>query len=195
MRKPEEFLSPDAWVGGAMLVQVPGLRAYAIALCRNVDRADDLVQETLLKAWANIDSFRVGSNMTAWLFTILRNQFRSEYRKRLREVVMPFDQDKDIDSCLRSAPTQSSRLQYWDVWQALWKLPTDQRDALLLVALSQLSYAEAAEICGCAVGTVKSRVNRARARLAMLLELGDAENFGPDGITCAVLGPNGSMHA
>jgi RNA polymerase sigma-70 factor, ECF subfamily len=105
-----------------------------------------------------------------------------------------FDGNNDLDG-LRFAPTQMIGLQYWDVWQRFGSFPPTSRDTLLLIALSNLSYAEAGGICGCAVGTVKSRANRARARLAVLLGLNGARDFGPDGITHAVLGPNGSMHA
>ena len=96
-------------VRDAMLAAVPSLRAFAISLCGNVDRADDLVQETLLRAMANIDSFQPGTNMSAWLFTILRNLFRSEYRKRRREVE---DTDGSYAESLKSHPEQHSRVEF-----------------------------------------------------------------------------------
>src|ERR671916_2397173 len=153
----------EASVRDAMLSAVPSLRAFAISLSGNVDRADDLVQETLLRALANINSFQPGTNMSAWLFTILRNHFRSEYRKRRREVE---DGDGSYAETLKSQPEQSSRVEFEEFRAALSKLPPDQREALILVGASGFSYEEAAEICGCAVGTIKSRVNRARTRLA-----------------------------
>jgi RNA polymerase sigma-70 factor, ECF subfamily len=174
----------DPSVRDAVLAAVPSLRAFAISLCGNVDRADDLVQETLLRALANIDSFQPGTNMSAWLFTILRNLFRSEYRKRRREVE---DGDGSYAETLKSQPEQSSRVEFEEFRTALAKLPPDQREALVLVGASGFSYEEAAEICGCAVGTIKSRVNRARSRLAELLSIESADDFGPDRATRAVL--------
>ena len=168
----------------AMLGAVPSLRAFAISLSGNVDRADDLVQETLLRAMANIDSFQPGTNMSAWLFTILRNLFRSEYRKRRREVE---DTDGSYADTLKSHPEQQSRVEFEEFRTALAKLPQDQREALLLVGASGFSYEEAAAICECAVGTIKSRVNRARTRLANLLHIESVNDFGPDRATRAVL--------
>jgi RNA polymerase sigma-70 factor, ECF subfamily len=174
----------DPSVRDAVLAAVPSLRAFAISLSGNVDRADDLVQETLLRALANIDSFQPGTNMSAWLFTILRNLFRSEYRKRRREVE---DGDGSYAETLKSQPEQASRVEFEEFRTALAKLPPDQREALILVGASGFSYEEAAEICGCAVGTIKSRVNRARSRLADLLSIESADDFGPDRTTRAVL--------
>src|SRR6187397_2045652 len=159
-------------VRDAMLAAVPSLRAFAISLCGNVDRGDDLVQETLLRAMANIDSFQPGTNTSAWLFTILRNLFRSEYRKRRREVE---DADGSYAESLKSHPEQHGRVEFEEFRTALSRLPQDQREALLLVGASGFSYEEAAAICECAVGTIKSRVNRARLRLASLLNVDDIE--------------------
>ena len=175
-------LDPD--IRDSVLGAVPSLRAFAISLCGNVDRADDLVQETMLRALANIHSFQPGTNMSAWLFTILRNLFRSEYRKRRREVE---DADGSYADSLKSQPEQNSRVEFEEFRGALSKLPSDQREALILVGASGFSYEEAAEICGCAVGTIKSRVNRARGRLADLLAIESADDFGPDRATRAVL--------
>jgi RNA polymerase sigma-70 factor (ECF subfamily) len=173
----------------AMLAAVPSLRAFAISLSGNVDRADDLVQETLLRAMANIDSFQPGTNMSAWLFTILRNLFRSEYRKRRREVE---DADGSYADTLKSHPEQHGRVEFEEFRVALSKLPPDQREALLLVGASGFSYEEAAAICECAVGTIKSRVNRARTRLAELLAIDSADDFGPDQPTRAIMTASGS---
>src|SRR6058998_2618636 len=172
-----------------ILASVPSLRAFAISLSGNVDRADDLVQETLLRALANIDSFQRGTNMSAWLFTILRNLFRSEYRKRRREVE---DTDGSYAERLKSQPEQTGRVEFLEFRAALGKLPADQREALILVGASGFSYEEAAEICGCAVGTIKSRVNRARGRLAGMLAIESAEDFGPDVATRAILADTGT---
>jgi RNA polymerase sigma-70 factor (ECF subfamily) len=168
-----------------MLAAVPSLRAFAISLCGNVDRADDLVQEALLRAWGNLDSFEPGTNMSAWLFTILRNVFRSEYRKRRREVE---DADGTYADSLTSLPNQTASLEMDEFRKALDHLPPDQREALILVGASGFSYEEAAHICGCAVGTIKSRVNRARTRLAELLSVESADDFGPDHETRAAMG-------
>src|ERR1700693_1237938 len=113
----------DESVRKAVLSAVPSLRAFAISLCGNVDRADDLVQEALLRALANLDSFEPGTNMSAWLFTILRNLFRSEYRKRRREVE---DADGSYAESLTSLPDQSSHLEMDEFRRALERLPTDQ---------------------------------------------------------------------
>jgi RNA polymerase sigma-70 factor, ECF subfamily len=172
----------------AMLGAVPSLRAFAISLSGNIDRADDLVQETLLRAMANINSFEPGTNMSAWLFTILRNLFRSEYRKRRREVE---DTDGSYAESLKSHPEQQGRVEFLEFRDALARLPPDQREALILVGASGFSYEEAAAICNCAVGTIKSRVNRARTRLAELLVIDNAGDFGPDQSTRAILSAGG----
>ena len=177
----------DPQIRDAILATVPSLRAFAISLCGNVDRADDLVQETLLRALANIDSFQPGTNMSAWLFTILRNLFRSEYRKRRREVE---DADGRYAESLKSQPEQTGRVEFQEFRAALDKIPDDQREALILVGASGFSYEEAAQICGCAVGTIKSRVNRARNRLAQLLAIETPADLGPDVTTRAVLAGN-----
>jgi RNA polymerase sigma-70 factor (ECF subfamily) len=174
----------DPTLRDTMLAAVPSLRAFAISLSGNVDRADDLVQETLLRALANINSFEPGTNMSAWLFTILRNLFRSEYRKRRREVE---DADGSYAETLKSQPEQTGHVEFQEFRVALAKLPDDQREALILVGASGFSYEEAAEICGCAVGTIKSRVNRARTRLANLLSIDNPAEFGVDQTTRAAL--------
>src|SRR5438552_7939010 len=172
-----------------ILASVPSLRAFAISLSGNVDRADDLVQETLLRAVTNIDSFQPGSHMSAWLITILRNLFRTEYRKRRREVE---DANGHHVDSLKSPPEQHSRLEFEEFRVALAKLPSGQREALLLVGASGFSYEEAAAICESAVGTIKSRVNRARTRLAELLSIDSADDFGPDQPTRAIMTASGS---
>jgi RNA polymerase sigma-70 factor (ECF subfamily) len=174
----------DAVTRDQLLAAVPSLRAFAISLTNHVDRADDLVQDTLMRALTNIHRFQPGTNLHAWLFTILRNLFHSEYRKRRREVE---DADESYSSRLVSMPEQNGRLDMEDFRLALAKLPSDQREALLLVGAQGFSYEEAANICECAVGTIKSRVNRARNRLSAMLGLDDVEDLGPDRMTRAVL--------
>src|ERR671913_583972 len=167
-----------------MLVAVPSLRAFAISLTGNLDRANDLVQETILRAWANLDRFERGTNLEAWLFTILRNLFHSEYRKRRREVE---DANGAFAAKLRTQPDQQTHLDYEDLLTALAKLPPDQREALLLVGAQGMSYEEAAEVCNVPVGTIKSRVNRARNRLAELLDINSEAEIGPDSVLKAAL--------
>jgi RNA polymerase sigma-70 factor (ECF subfamily) len=167
-----------------ILATLPRLRAFAISLTGKVDRADDLVQETLVRALTNIDSFEPGTNLQGWLFTILRNQFRSEYRKLRREVE---DVDGRHAETLTAPIEQHSHLEFNEFRQALAKLPDDQREALILVGASGFSYEEAAQICGCAVGTIKSRVNRARVRLADMLAIEGTNDFGPDPATRSVI--------
>ena len=167
----------------ALLAATPNLRAFAISLSNDRSRADDLVQDTLVRAWANIDRFERGTNLNAWLFTILRNLFHSEYRKRKREVE---DADGSYAARLATAPEQNARLDFEDLRLALAKLSSDQREAVLLVGAEGFSYEEAAQICGTAVGTIKSRVNRARTRLAELMAI-DVHELGPDRLTRAAL--------
>lgn len=168
----------------ALLAAVPALRAFGVSLSGNPDRADDLVQETLLKAWSSLDSFAPGTNIRAWLFTILRNTFYSEIRKRKREI-----HDGGLAASRLSAPPeQPGHMDLLDFRIALAKLPFDQREAVILVGASGLSYEETAAICQCAVGTIKSRVNRARARLAELLGMETTDELGPDREWRALIG-------
>jgi RNA polymerase sigma-70 factor, ECF subfamily len=175
-------------VRDSMLAAVPHLRAFAISFCGNVGRADDFVQETLLRALANINSFQPGTNVHSWLFTILCNLIRSYYQKRRREVE---DTDGGYPDNLKSPPEQHGRLELEQVRVALTKLPSTQREALLLVGASGFSYAEAAEICQTAIGTVKSRVNRARTRLSELIALDSPDRLSPDPTKRAVLTAGG----
>ncbi len=160
-----------------LIEAMPNLRAFAISLCGNADRADDLVQETLVKAWHKIDSFEDGTNLKAWLFTILRNTYFSQYRKGRREIA---DADGEFSSRLSVQPQQQSHIDLQDLSAALNELPDDQREALILVAAEGFSYEQAAEISECAVGTIKSRVSRARVRLAEIMQLEDWEDFAGD---------------
>ncbi len=168
-QRPASTLKDD------MLRTIPSLRAFAFSLCGNADRADDLVQETLMKAWINQNSFTQGTSMSAWLFTILRNVFYSEYRKRRREVE---DAEGTMAARLVSVPEQNGHMDLQDLRAALQKLPAEQREALILVGGSGFAYEEAAQICGCALGTLKSRVNRARTAIAGLLALKDTSEVG-----------------
>ena len=185
---PDATASPPlrvpAETRAAMLAALPSLRAFAVALTYNLDAADDLVQDTILRAWKNIDRFEVGTNLNAWLFTILRNGFYSQHRKKRREVEDP---DGSFAARLRAPPEQPATCDVQDMLKALGKLRVEHREALLLIVAEGLSYEEAAQVCGVPVGTIKSRVNRARVRLAQLLAVEDAENFGVDQVTQAAL--------
>lgn len=156
-----------------IIAAIPGLRAFGLSLTSRSDKADDLVQETLMKAWKHHESFQQGTNMKAWLYTILRNEFYSQLRKRKREVE---DADGVFSSKVAVHAEQHGHLDMADLRIALGKLPDDQREAIILVGASGFSYEEAADICAVAVGTIKSRVNRARVRLATLLQL-EAEDM------------------
>ena len=160
-----------------LMAAIPKLRAFAFSLAGRSGRADDLVQETLVKAWAHHASFQMGTNIRAWLCTILRNEFYSLMRKKGREVE---DVDGAFTGNVSVPPQQFGHLDMADMHVALGRLPPNQREALLLTAASGFSYEEAAAICGVAVGTIKSRVNRGRTKLAEILGLAGATDFGPD---------------
>ncbi len=149
-----------------LVEHLPAMRAFAISLTRNGAIADDMVQDTLVKAWTNIEKFEVGTNMRAWLFTILRNTYYSNRRKAKREVP---DVDGVFTESLAEKPAHDGHMQMADFRRALLQLKDEQREALLLVGASGFSYEEAAEMCGVAVGTIKSRTNRARQQLAVIL--------------------------
>jgi RNA polymerase sigma-70 factor (ECF subfamily) len=149
-----------------LLEHTSHLRAFAISLCGDKDYGDDLVQETLTKAIANIDSFKPGTNMRSWLFTILRNTYFTQLRRARHEVR---DADGAMAASLSSQPPQEPHLDFQDFERALALLNEEQREALILIGAAGFSYDEAAEIAGCSSGTVKSRVNRARTKLSQML--------------------------
>lgn len=173
---------------------LPALRAFAISLVREVAAADDLVQDTIVKAWSNIDKFEAGTNMRAWLFTILRNTYYSLRRKRKREVADP---DGIHAGRLCEQPAHDGRLAMKDFRRAFDLLSAEHREVLILVGASGFSYEEAAAMTGVAVGTVKSRANRGRVRLCELLGLENGEDpvAGADKATLAVIGKSGVQAA
>jgi RNA polymerase sigma-70 factor (ECF subfamily) len=177
-------MTVEGSVRSDLIAAIPSLRAFAVSLTGHHDRADDLVQDTIMRAWANLHRFEPGTNLNAWLFTILRNCFHSEYRKRKHEVE---DADGSYAARLRTHPDQQSHLDFEDFRVALAMLPLDQREALLLVGAQGMSYEEAAAVCQVALGTIKSRVNRARTRLASLLGVTSEAELGPDDVTKAAL--------
>ncbi|MCC2651360.1 MAG: polymerase subunit sigma-70 [Microvirga sp.] len=145
---------------------LPNLRAFALSLTGKVDQAEDLVQDTVLKALTKQDTFESGTNLQAWLFTILRNGFYSTHRKTSREVE---DGDGTHAASMIAIPDQEDKLALQDLSTALEKLPQEQREAIILIGAEGMSYEDAAEALGVKVGTIKSRVNRARNRLAELM--------------------------
>jgi RNA polymerase sigma-70 factor (ECF subfamily) len=150
---------------------IPHLRAFARSLCRDATAADDLAQDAMLKAWNARESFVAGTNMKAWAFTILRNAFYSEKRRSWRR--QPLDPEV-AEATLVSNDNPTDTLELLALRNALAKLPVDQKEALILVGAGGLSYEEAAEICSCAVGTIKSRVSRARKAVVEILETNQA---------------------
>ncbi len=166
-----------------LLSTLPSLRAFAVSLSGRHDKADDLVQDTVMKAWAKQESFEMGTNMKAWLFTILRNEFYSQMRKRGREVQ---DTDGAFTERMAVHPSQYGIMDLGDFRRALDQLPDDQREAIILIGASGFSYEEAAEICKCAIGTMKSRVSRARTKLQELLQVTGEGDYGPDAVSAQV---------
>ena len=159
-----------------MLSTIPDLRAFAFSLCGSRDQGDDLVQETLLRAWAHLADFQEGTNMAAWLFTILRNHFVNECRRRRRWVE---DVDGQFSDKVTTVPEQDGWAISTDLHDALMRLPVHQRDAVILVGAAGMTLEQAASVCGCEIGTIKSRVHRGRARLAELMA-DDAAGFDVD---------------
>lgn len=146
---------------------IPSLRAFARGLCRDRELADDLVQDAMMRAWASKHTYKPGTNCRAWMFTILRNRFYSIVRKKdIKTVFEP----EAAERILTQEPTQEDSIHLNDVNEAMAKLPEHQREVLLLIVGAGLSYEEAAEVAGCNIGTVKSRLNRGRAAIKELIE-------------------------
>lgn len=145
---------------------IPHLRAFARSLCGDAVHADDLAQDAMLKAWESRASYEVGTNMKAWCFTILRNLYYSERRRSWRSQPL---EPAMAEETLVAADNPEAGMELLDLRNALMKLPVDQREALILVGAGGMSYEDAAGICDCAVGTMKSRVNRARKALTDLM--------------------------
>ena len=157
-----------------MLRLIPALRAFARSLTNNAADTDDLVQDVIVRAWAHADQFVPGTNLRAWLFTILRNRYFSIAKTRQREVADP--EGFLVGNMSVSAP-QEWQIVGRELKTALTHLPEDQRTAIVLVGGAGVSYEEAAEICGCALGTIKSRVNRARNRLNEIMDGGEGGDY------------------
>lgn len=186
--------APSADPRDDLVAFLPSLRAFAMSLTRNRSSADDLVQDTIVKAWTNIDKFAHGSNLQAWLFTILRNTYYSSLRKHRREVSDP---EGVHSQGLFVKPDHDGRLAYGDFQRAFDQLSVEHREVLTLVGASGLSCEEAAATMGVAVGTVKSRASRARKRLSDLMGLAEGEDAfsGVDQVGLAVMGRSGMQAA
>ena len=146
---------------------IPRLRRYARALTGERSAADDLVQDTLERAWTKLHLWRAGSDLRAWLFTIMHNVHVNQVRSRSAAATVPLDDDV-ADAPVRA--TQADMLEVRDIDTALKRLPVEQREVLLLVALEHMSYQETADTLGIPIGTVMSRLARARERLRMMLD-------------------------
>ncbi|MAU61487.1 MAG: RNA polymerase subunit sigma-70 [Parvibaculum sp.] len=170
IEKPGEVESlSDADFKKELEALIPHLRAFARNLCGRADMADDLAQDALLKAWAARKRYKAGTNMRAWVFVILRNQFLSQMRRSR----FKGEWDENVAERTLSTPAhQDHQMQLTDLQRALMRLPPAQREALILVGAGGFSYEEAASICDCAVGTVKSRVARARVALDEMIDNG-----------------------
>jgi RNA polymerase sigma-70 factor (ECF subfamily) len=181
-------MSLDRSLQNELLAAAPGLRVFAWSLCRNADHADDLVQETLTRGIARISSFQPGTSMPAWLTTILRNCFRDQMRKRRYEVADP---EGIYERRLASLPEQEEHLLMDDLCDALDQLPSQQREAVIMVGAEGMSCDEASQMSVCAPGTIKSRASRGRARLAELLSVESTDDLGPSQAIKAVIGGGG----
>lgn len=166
MTKSERTPSELADFRAQMIAIIPSLRAFARGLCGNRELADDLAQDAMMRAWGAQDSFTPGTNFRAWIFMILRNQFYTTMRKNSR--MTSWDPEAAERLLVEAAP-QQHHIHMSDVEKALQKLSPEQREILLIVGAGGASYEEAAEITGCAIGTVKSRLARGRVALAALI--------------------------
>ena len=177
-----------------IILYLSPLRAFGISLTGNTAAADDLVQDTIVKAWSNIDKFQAGTNMQAWLFTILRNTFYSDRRKHRREVPDP---DGLHAAALFELPEHDGKLAFRDFQRAFGQLSAEHREVLILIGASGFSTEQAAEMIGVAPGTIKSRTSRARRRLAELMGLDSGEGAGSqtDRATHAANGLSGQVGA
>jgi RNA polymerase sigma-70 factor, ECF subfamily len=166
-----EPIDADKVFRDQLVALLPSLRAFSRGLCGHREMADDLAQDTMMRAWAARESYTQGSNFRAWMFMIMRNQFYTTIRKNARMTSL----DPEVaERMLVVAPAQQNGINVNDVAKALQKLPAEQREVLLLIGANGLSYDEAAEVIGCAMGTVKSRLARGRTALAALID-GPAE--------------------
>ncbi len=165
----------DAIFKRQLVALIPQLRAFARTLTGDATAADDLAQDAMMKAWDARASFEMGTNMKAWTFMILRNQFYSEKRRSWRQTQL--DQEA-AERTLVAIDDPAAPVALDELRLGLGMLPAEQREALILVGAGGFAYEEAADICGCAIGTVKSRVSRARRALQAILDRGDYDRDG-----------------
>jgi RNA polymerase sigma-70 factor, ECF subfamily len=167
----------DAEFKAQLVAIIPGLRAFARGLCGNRDLADDMAQDAMMRAWAARASYAAGTNFRAWMFMILRNNFYTTLRKNSRMVSW----DPEVaERVLVTGATQHAGLDVADVAAALQKLPTEQREVLMLIGANGMSYEEAATVMGCAIGTIKSRLARGRVALSALIDGTESQSGGGD---------------
>ena len=175
----------------AIIDHLPNMRAFAISLTRNGADADELVQDAVIKAWRKFHLYEDGTNLRAWLFTILRNTFYSDLRRLRNETAARLE---DVAEHLSVRPTHDSRLALRDFEKVFALLPPEQREALTLVGANGLSYEETADLCGVPMGTIKSRINRGRARLHELLgTVTSAELTSADPLTQSIVGTSAHL--
>ncbi len=173
MRRAVELISDtqmdiaDAAIRHQIVALLPDLRAFARFLVRDRAGADDVVQDSIVRALGAISQFQPGTNLKAWLFTILRNQFYEQARRRKRETTALQARFEEAEA---ADPQQVAQADITDLQQLIWRLPPSQREALILVGAQEMSHEEAAAICGVPVGTMKARLSRARSGLAALME-------------------------
>lgn len=158
--------APDERFTRDLTALIPRMRAFARGLCGDITSADDLAQDALLKAWSAHASYQSGTNLKAWVFTIIRNEFYSGKRKSWRNVAL----DREVaEATLVAVDSPTATIELDELRRAMGLLADESREALLLVGAAGCSYEEASQMCGCPIGTVKSRVSRARAHLAQIM--------------------------
>jgi RNA polymerase sigma-70 factor (ECF subfamily) len=160
---------PSATFRDELVALIPQMRAFAKSMCGDPTAGDDLAQEALIKALSAHASFQMGTNMKAWVFMIIRNQFYSEKRRSWRSVQWDAE---TAERTLVAVTNPAGALELDELRRALQMLPDEQREALILVGAGGFSYEEVAEMAGCAVGTIKSRVSRARDKIALIFAEG-----------------------
>lgn len=178
---PDELMTPSQF-RKELTDAIPHMRAFARSLTGDASSADDLAQDAMMKAWSARNKFKAGTNFRAWVLTIVRNQFYSDKRRSWRQA--EWDQEL-AERTLPAVDNQEQIVALDELRRALAELPDDQREALILVGAGGYSYEEASEICGCAIGTVKSRVSRARLALEGIMKAGPAAKANADGVAAS----------
>jgi RNA polymerase sigma-70 factor (ECF subfamily) len=177
-REPN-FMTPEPAIRDAVLTAVPSLRGFAHLLCLNVEQAEHLVEETLARACVGKQSSYPGANTRTWLFTLLRNHFYSEWRRRP-------ESGRDRAEMVESKSPQIAQTECGDFYHAFSELRPSRREPLILIEAAGLTFEEAAQVCGCRAKTIKSRLNRARAELAQLLTIEGPTDFAKEPVPVAI---------